>query len=127
MEYDYLIEIINMIILSILLLWLFMDNIKLFKKRKLIRCILLTLLVVVAETGCLLTDNTIPENRGWSILFNCIGFGITPLVLLMESDLYIENKRKFSWNYILAAVNGILCCCRHFLAEFFVLQKTMSI
>lgn len=108
MTYDYLIEIINGILLGVLLLWVFLDNMRAFKKQQLMRCIFLTLLVVVAETGCLLTDNTVPENRGWSLLFNCIGFGVAPLVLLLESDLYnMEHEKLHLWRYIPAAVNGI--------------------
>lgn len=107
MSYDYLIEIINMIILCTLLLWLFLDNMRSFKKQRLMRCIFLTFIVVIAETGCLLTDNTIPQNRGWSIFFNCTGFGMTPIVLLMEADLYVENEKKHLWHYIPAAVNGV--------------------
>lgn len=107
MNYDYLIEIINVIILSILLLWLFLDNMRSFKKQRLMRCIVLTLIVVIAETGCLLTDNTIPQNRGWSMFFNCIGFGMTPLVLLLEAELYTENEKRYLWHYIPAVINGI--------------------
>lgn len=107
MNYDYLIEIINVIILLILLLWLMLDDISLFRKQKLIRCIFLTLIVTAAEFGCILTDNTVPANRAWSILFNCVGFGMTPLVLILESELYIENEKKYLWHYIPALVNGI--------------------
>lgn len=108
MSYDYLIEIINGVILCTLVLWLLLDNMRSFKKQQLMRCVFLTLLVVVAETGCLLTDNTTPQNRGWSLLFNCIGFGLTPLVLLLEADLYNREREKRNlWRYVPAAVNGV--------------------
>lgn len=106
-NYDFLIEIINMILLCILFLWLVLDSMSYFKKQRLMKCIFLTLLVVIAETGCLLTDNTAPQNRGWSILFNCIGFGLTPLVLILESELYTQERRKYPVQYIPAIVNGV--------------------
>lgn len=107
MNYDYLIEIINMILLCNLLLWLFLDNMSMSKKKQLMRCVFLTLVVVIAETGCLLTDNTAPQNRTWSVLFNCIGFGLTPLVLVMESELYTESRGRYFWSYIPSVINGI--------------------
>lgn len=123
MNYDYLIEIINVLILCILLLWLFLDNMSLFNKHRLMRCILFTLFVVAAEAGCLLTDNTAPQNRNWSILFNCIGFGLTPLVLIMESDLYIENKRKYPWHYIPAFINAVFVLISPFVGAIFTVTE----
>lgn len=124
MTYDYLIEIINVIILCMLLLWLSLDRMKMFRKQQLMRCMILTLLVVIAEIGYLLTDNTIPQNRGWSILFNCIGFGLTPLVLVREADLYTENRGILHlWSYIPAVVNGIFMLLSPFLGCIFCVTE----
>lgn len=119
MNYDFLIEIINVTLLCILSLWLLLDSMNSFKKQQLMRCILLTLLIVIAEVGCLLTDNTAPQNRGWSILFNCIGFGATPLLLILESDLYQEHRRKLPWHYIPAVLNGIFVLLSPFRSSIF--------
>lgn len=102
-----IIHILCVVVLLILLRWQLQD-IMLDKKLKKYStyCILLTLLVVLAETGCTLTDNTVPENRGWSILFNVIGFGMSPFVFLVESQFYYLKKvEKEYWFYVPALLN----------------------
>lgn len=74
-------------------------------------CIALALLVVLAETGCTLVDNTVPGNRLWSIICNVTGFGVSPFVFLVESNFYhLGQKRKDYWVYFPALVHfGIVC------------------
>ncbi len=51
------------------------------------------MIITAAELGCLLTDNTIPENRWLSIFFNTLGFSLSPFVFLVESNIYEAKKR----------------------------------
>lgn len=105
-----IIHIFSMIVLFILLWWE-CQNIMIDKKLKKysIYCIILTLIVVFAEAGCTLVDNTIPENRAWSILFNVIGFGVSPFVFLIESRFYyLKHTKKCIWIYIPALFNLLL-------------------
>lgn len=123
MNYDYLIEAINASLLVILLLWLALDGTRRTNRRQLVWCVFLTLLVVAAETGCLLTDNAAPHERGWSILFNCVGFTLTPLVLIVESDLYAEDKKKYPWHYLPAAVNAVFTLLSPFFGGIFYVTE----
>lgn len=101
------IHILSIAILLILLQWqqesiIIKEEIK----KYFIWCILLTVVVVLVEIGCSLVDNTAPENRAWSIIFNVIGFGVSPFIFLIESNFYDLNQtRKRYWVYVLALVN----------------------
>lgn len=102
-----IIHILCISVLLILLQWqaqdITMDN---RQKKYATCCIILTLIIVLAETGCTLTDNTAAENRIWSILFNAIGFGVSPFIFLIESRFYCaEQTRKNYRIYIPALIN----------------------
>ncbi|MED9905393.1 MAG: GGDEF domain-containing protein [Lachnospiraceae bacterium] len=120
-----IIHIFSIMVLLILLWWQYQD-IMIDKKVKKysIYCIVLTLIVVFAETGCKLTDNTVPENRVWSILFNVIGFGVSPFVFLVESRFYyLRNVKKHIWFYIPAFFNLLLVIASPFTNWIFCVTK----
>lgn len=107
-----LIHILCIAVLLVLLEWQ-QQNIMIDRKLKKysMSCIMLTLIVVLAETGCSLVDNTIPENRVWSVLCNIIGFGVSPFVFLVESNFYyLKQTTKKYWIYLPATLHLILVC-----------------
>ncbi|MDD3402383.1 MAG: diguanylate cyclase [Hespellia sp.] len=88
-----IIPILCIVIMVILWRWTTTDiMLEQGAKKYLKICIFLTILVVAAEIGCISYDNTIPENRTISILFNMIGFGTAPFVFLFESCFYSRKR-----------------------------------
>ncbi len=104
-------QIICIVVLLILLQWVQQDILLDKKiKRCYFYCILLALIVVFSEVGCSAFDNTTPENRVWSILFNMIGFGVSPFVFLIESRIFNMNQFRNRWIYIPALMNLFFVC-----------------
>lgn len=102
-----IINLITIAILAILLKWILSDIIiEKRKKKRLIYCVLLTMLITGAELGCLLTENTVPENRWLAIFFNTLGFSLTPFVFLVESN--ISNSKKRILYYLPPMINLVL-------------------
>lgn len=104
------INIVSLIIAVILLWWVSTDIMIERSRRKYFTvCILLTILVTAAELGCTLTDNTIPANRVPSIVFNIMGFALSPFVFLLESKFYTFRQRKYDFlHYVPATYNAVV-------------------
>ena len=119
------IHILCIVVLLILLQWQQQD-IMLDKKvkRYSMCCIVLTLIVVLAETGCTIVDNTVAENRLWSILLNMIGFGVSPFVFLVESNFYYLKQKSGNYLiYVPAAINLFFVCASPFTGWIFYVDK----
>lgn len=101
-----IIQILCIIVLLMLLVWQKQDIMaEKEEKRYSIYCIVLTLAVVLAEIGCSLTDNSVPQNRAWSILFNVVGFGLSPFVFLAEPRYYCKKQKlKRNWFFLPAVL-----------------------
>ncbi|HBN85998.1 MAG TPA: hypothetical protein DDZ89_19395, partial [Clostridiales bacterium] len=103
-----IINIIDLVITSILLWWILTDILMEEKLRiQYVWSIVFTIIVILAEIGCSFYDNTTPDNRIWSQIFNVIGFSISPFILLVES-IRNENRIHRSWLYLPAVVNALL-------------------
>lgn len=108
MNNTILINILCFVILFILFIWIYIDMmIDSKKKIKLNICVLLTMLEVISEIGCTLTDNTIIEYRYLSVIFNTIGFSLTPFILIVESEFYHKKNSKI---HNLAYIPAIISC-----------------
>ena len=84
---------------GVLFWWISVDiMLERHRKKYLQICIALTMAVIGAELGCVLTDNTIPELRMASMFFNAVGFGVSPFVFLAEAECYrsSDKDKKFS-------------------------------
>lgn len=104
-----IVQILCVVMAVILLSWSYTDMMLHQEEKKyFIWSVFLIILVTLSELGCGLFDNTTPENRIWSILFNMLGFGLSPFVFLCESLFY--SKKSDKWVYIPAAVNFLLVC-----------------
>ena len=104
-----IVQILCVVMAAILLRWASTDMMLHQEEKKyFIWSVFLMILVTLSELGCGLFDNTTPENRIWSILFNMLGFGLSPFVFLCESLFY--SKKSAKWVYIPAAVNFLLVC-----------------
>lgn len=91
------ISLVSLIIAVILFWWVSTDiMIERSRRKYLTACIVLTILITIAELGCILTDNTIPANRIPCIVFNALGFALSPFVFLVESNFYIFHKSKYA-------------------------------
>jgi len=102
-----IIHLLSISILVTLLRWVASDIIiEKRKKKNFIYCILLTIIITAAELGCLLTDNTFPENRRLCLFFNTLGFSLTPFVFLVESDIGKAKKRVLY--YLPSLINLVL-------------------
>lgn len=102
-----IINLVTIAISAILLRWISSDIIlEKRKKRYFIYCVLLTMIITGAELGCLLTDNTIPENRPLCLFFNTLGFSLTPFVFLVESN--ISNSQRKVLYYVPPLINLVM-------------------
>lgn len=120
-----MINILTITILAILLRWVSSDiMLEKRKKRYFVYCILLTMIITAAELGCSLTDNTIPENRGLSILFNIIGFSLTPFVFLVESNIY--NSKKNILTYVPSLINLVMAIVSPYYGWIFFVEEDCS-
>ena len=82
---------------------------------------------MLAETGCTLVDDTIPENRIWSILFNVVGFGLSPFVFLIESNFsYFGQARTRYWIYLPALIHLCLACTSPFTGWIFYVDENCA-
>ncbi len=99
------ISIVSLIIAVILLWWVSTDiMIECSRRKYFTACIVLTILITIAELGCILTDNTIPANRVRCIIFNTLGFALSPFVFLIESNFYTYRKNPFAILHSLPAL-----------------------
>lgn len=104
-----IVQILCVVIAVILLRWVSTDIMLKEEEKKYFQwSVFLMILVSISELGCGLYDNTIPENRIWCILFNCIGFGVSPFIFLCESNYYSRKHSK--WVYFPAIVNLLMVC-----------------
>lgn len=89
------VNLFSLVAAGVLLWWISMDIMLDRNRKKYFQiCIVLTMLVIGAELGCVLTDNTTPELRGLSMFFNTVGFGVSPFVFLAEANCYCGNSTK---------------------------------
>lgn len=103
------VQIVSMVIAVILLRWSSTDFMLKKEEKKCFQwSIFLILIVSISELGCKIFDNTTPDNRIWSIMFNLMGFGISPFIFLCESNFYIRKNNK--WIYAPAVLNLLLVC-----------------
>lgn len=102
-----IINVIDLVIVSILLWWVITDISMADKiKSRYVWTVIITIIVILAEMVCSITDNTVPDNRIWSQIFNVIGFSLTPFILLIESNRD-ENRVRRLWIYLPAVINAI--------------------
>lgn len=125
MNNNIMINILCIIILIILFIWIYIDiMIDSKKKINLNICVALTILEIIAEIGCTLTDNTIIEYRNMSILFNTLGFSLTPFILIIESEFYQSKQNKFhKLAYIPAIINCIMVLLSPFTGWIFTVSE----
>lgn len=120
-----IINILSIVTLVILLRWVSTD-IMMPQRKKVyfVYCIILTMIIVAAELGCLLTDNTIPENRRLSIFFNILGFSLSSFVFFMESNFY--NVEKNILYYIPPIINLVMTLASPYFGWIFFVDENCS-
>ena len=120
-----IINILSIATLVILLRWISSDiMIEKRKKKHFVYCVLLTMIITAAELGCFLTDNSIPENRWLCILFNMLGFSLTPFVFLVESNL--SNSEKNILYYVPPIINLVMTIVSPYYGWIFFVEENCS-
>ena len=120
-----IINLLTIAILAILLRWIATDIILEHRKKKhFIYCVLLTMIITGAELGCFLTDNTIPENRLLCIVFNMLGFSLTPFVFLVESNF--GNSKKSILYYVPPLINLVMTVMSPYYGWIFLVGEDCS-
>ena len=120
-----IINILSIVTLVILLRWVSTD-IMMPQRKKVyfVYCIILTMIIVAAELGCLLTDNTIPENRRLSIFFNMLGFSLSSFVFIMESNFYYVEKNILY--YVPPIINLVMTLASPYFGWIFFIKEDCS-
>ena len=125
MGYSVIINFICLLILFILYVWVMMDvMIEQERKRKMNINIFITMLAVISEIICCFVDNSCVEYRYLSIIFNVIGFTVTPYILVIESNFFSRfyHKRNLLC-YIPALINAFLVILSPFTGWIFFVSK----
>jgi len=120
-----IINALSIVTLAILLKWISSDiMIDQGKKKHFIYCVLLTMIISAAELGCLLTDNTGPENRWLSIFFNILGFSLSSFVFIVESNFYSIEK-NFLY-YLPPIINSVMTVLSPYFGWIFYVEEDCS-
>lgn len=82
-------NVLSIVIITILGLWVVTDIILSKREKRLfIICFALITGIVIAEICCSLYDNSVTANKNINVLFNVIGFTLSPFVFAFESFVY---------------------------------------
>lgn len=106
------IDVISILALLLLELMVFQSEILDEKKRR-VFCvgINVVILTVLSQIGITLYDNLRPEYRLFSIVFNTVGFGVTPFIPVIISNIFnteTESRKVSLLKLIPAVVNASL-------------------
>lgn len=97
----------SLAIAFILIWWISSDfMLNQHRKKHFQGCLILIIIVILAELGCFVFDNSHQQYRNLSIICNVIGFGVSPFVFLVESKCYDSKASKHFIQYVPAFIQA---------------------
>lgn len=107
---NYIVNVICLLVLLILFVWIYMDmmiNIK--KKIGMCNCVFLTFIAIFSLIICQLVENKDPSFIPYSIIFNMIGFVVSPFIFMVEAHSFVDEMKKKHLVYFIPAIINALC------------------
>lgn len=107
---NYIVNFICLLVLLILFVWIYMDMmISIKKKIGMCNCVFLTFICIFSLIICQLVENKDASFIPYSIIFNMIGFIVSPFIFMLEAHSFVDEMKKKHLVYFIPAIINALC------------------